>query len=132
MSLILALAVGALWVRSYWWYELIGLDAGDRAAGCASRRGEILWRRNGAPRGRWEYFVEYPFPGDAHELDASAWYEHLGFYVRSPRANHDSTVIVQYWFLVLLLSILPAWWARAWMRGRAQHARGFEVLAAEP
>ena len=29
MSLILAVAVGVLWVRSYWWYETIMRDKGS-------------------------------------------------------------------------------------------------------
>ena len=141
ISLLLAVAVGALGVRSYWRYEGIWREGGATSRSVVSFGGRLVYTmRRGFERGplSWKYHVTAfsqitPFQS---MTDPATWWERLGFsFTNQPgvslvrgQTGRDVTLTLPHWFLVIVFSLLPAWRAIAWWRERARRAvRGFEV-----
>jgi hypothetical protein len=144
VSLLLALAVGGLWVRSGWHWDSIvrreGLT-GQTIGSCAGR----VWyaRESGIPRGplAWHYRhlpASTALQGGLLDLSRT-WYGGLGFACRRYTLGmggrqfvYETLWMLPDWSLVLLLAVLPVWRGWAWRRARQSSGRGFAVGPAGP
>ena len=151
LSSILCLASVALWVRSYWWCDVIGYGTDPRYFAAASARGgffvgRIVWRQPTEPSreftserlpltGESERFNAIAFLfigfGDGHEWTCTwhqfnAWKGTFG--ARRDGHQYLAAVFPQY-YLTFLLGIPPMAWLSLqvfrWMRGPRVHRPGF-------
>jgi len=144
LSLGLALAVGALWVRSYWHKDRLTWDAGKTSQWITSFAGELMFaRRSGLTDGpaRWHYAdldlireIGLPF-----QSPPTTWVERLGFvYINRAWSNgpgrpvRERGIGLPHGSLVLLLGVLPVWRVLAWRGARRSGQRGFAVGPASP
>ncbi len=116
LSLILALATGGLWGRSYWVGDELYIVGAEKY--CVLRSGHarfqfqwgkpgIAWRLDR----RWEWQTLRPAGGDAMSV--------FNVYVDW---QGDTTVVFPHWSLLLALAILPT--LRGWQLLRARQRRG--------
>jgi hypothetical protein len=123
LSLILALASGGLWGRSYWVYDVFsnpGDMITDRGCDIESTRGRI-WFQAIAPAGhspiprdlRW-------YTGDARDVELTVpMFDFAHF--QDIRGNVATIIAFPHWFLLLALAILPA--LRGWQLLRSARRR---------
>jgi hypothetical protein len=137
-SLLVAITVMVLWVRSDCYYEVVVREGGNRMELWMNARGRLAYFvQQGVPLKdvSWEY-EKGSFDAYLPEMPQSTWYERLGFGFTETYWNdgpqwpvHQIDVMVPDWAAIVLLFILPAWRISAWRR-RVFAARGFEVAPA--
>ena len=116
LSLVLAVAVAALWVRSVWWASdvLAYIPAGPTDIGCTLRsEGSALT-------------LAYGNMPDFHPGGYSRWVvtPRGGFHWGSMWSNDSHGLSVPHWLVLAAASVLPAGWALARMLNRQRDSAG--------
>jgi hypothetical protein len=142
LSLLLGVAVGVAWVRSYWWVERVTWQRIDGRPWIESAPGRLriaLWVANHANlpesgrgfrytrdearyAGGDEWFLQ-PLFGDRY---ATRKFGPLLWHTRQPPLSHviHARVIVPFWWIVVGMSILPLTWTIRRLRFRRRKQRG--------
>ena len=128
LSVFLCVAVFALWIRSYWHYDLAGGRLGAVAGGFASYRGHLLWvgAAGLAERTVATNFESGPASPEADAfaqyLRRSAAWNALGFSYLSIDASTPPlhALVTPSWSVALLASMPPA---LRFMRHRSRRRR---------
>lgn len=140
LSVLLCIAVGLLWWRSYRHADFVAFfTPSGKIQGIASHRGKVLVTftnvsfgsergltavADSAPAGDFEEVRQFVFDGATYRR------QRWGFGVSAsapgdlPGAGKQSTICVPEWFLVGLLAIGPSMWAPRAVRRRRRMRRG--------
>ena len=125
VSVVLGVAAGALWVRSYHYYDILKTNLGDRLGGAHAYKGEMLLYYD-------DFAVSYERPGwisipanlgvDGGFADRCRW-RFAGFGIDEAggklRSHYGYVVVFPHWSVVALAAMLPVWWCvRSWRAQR--------------
>lgn len=128
VSLVLFVAAGMLWVRSYWVFDRLSNCSSPRILVANSLRGRLVfgvYRLSDAserlPPGGW-----HPLPLKPGLSIPTLDWRYLGFAVVNERtaADQQVAVAVPHWFALGLSGILPFRWFTVWRRRRLRERRG--------
>src|SRR5436190_23205976 len=145
LSLLLCVAVAALWVRSYQAHDVLSWRQADNVGGeryswyrvVASGRGQFAYscdaevyqlpsitsREAARALGRWQWlgwqrgFVGYPAPGFGGSPNLW-WGFHFAW--RGDLSTMVHEVVVPYWAMALPAAFLPVWWVLRKLRPPAR------------
>ena len=136
-SLVLWLAVSALWLRSYWASDRVSWDQGEGVVTVGASRGR-LWVRHLHPVPHRDHGLHYHRDEpETIETARPSWAdEHFstpGFTFSSGRfwwAGTDvSEAVVDFWLLATLLAVPPLLWlGTRWRQRRLMRVEGFRVV----
>jgi hypothetical protein len=133
VSLAVCLATVALWVRSYWWEDLVWCtpytlypdDHLDYVF--ASRLGGIMVGSNGVTASQWSVHTHFDWKADARPFPERRGSlllpgARFGFYF-SGIGNGYWNVNFPHWFIAAMASLLPAGWLVRCVAAHRRHRR---------
>jgi hypothetical protein len=126
ISLMLCVAIAALWIRSRQTWDMIQYEGGNAQRTLTSLHGRVqFFDRNGFPRAepRWGFNSRVNAAGwMIDSMPDRRWYQRLGFDFRYRRfgitgtGGRDLIIMLPYWFLMLLTATPPLLWTARRLR----------------
>src|SRR5262245_56665305 len=113
LSLLLCLAMIALWVRGNWRADTLGYSSSRQAFGLASEYHTVaaFWNSDYPNPTGFHFLFSY------HVSPRPELWEGFGWkFLTEPdpvRTKQFRVVFAPHWFFALLFALLPAWWLRA-------------------